>query len=75
MRAPWLIYVSGLLMFLYVLYAVWGAFAKTVGVPLPVRLGDLGEFLLFFASIATFAIHVLSRRQKSGSEDRNGTRP
>lgn len=75
-RLMWL-YASGLLMSLYVLYAIWGAYAKTFGVPLPLTLGDVGEFWLFFLSIATFAIHVLSTQRRSalqgGSEGKNGT--
>ena len=49
----WLI-LSGLLMALYATYAVWGAFAKQLGTPVPIRLGDVGEFWLFFLSIVGF---------------------
>lgn len=67
MRTLWL-YVSGLLMGLYALYATWGAYAKPLGIPLPVTLGDVGEFWLFFLSIATFAIHVLSTQRRAAGQ-------
>jgi hypothetical protein len=54
----WLL-LSGLLMALYATYAVWGAFAKQLGTPVPIRLGDVGEFWLFFLSIVSFTIHVI----------------
>src|SRR5438477_642594 len=40
-RSAWLI-LSGLLMALYVTYAVWGAYAKQLGTPVPIYLGWIG---------------------------------
>jgi hypothetical protein len=54
----WLI-LSGLLMALYAIYAVWGAYAKQLGIPVPIKLGDVGEFWLFFLSVAAFTTHVI----------------
>ncbi len=74
-RIAWWLHLSGLLMALYVIYAVWGAYAKALGVPVPVKLGDVGEFWLFFLSIVTFAIHVLSgqrRRRREGDAGASG---
>jgi hypothetical protein len=63
----WLL-VSGLLMALYITYAVWGAFARQIGTPLPIRLGDVGEFWLFFLSIASFTIHVIIAERRRSHE-------
>jgi len=57
-QRAWLI-LSGLLMALYAAYATWGAFTKQLGAPVPIKLGDLGEFWLFFLSIASFTTHVI----------------
>jgi hypothetical protein len=54
----WLL-VSGLLMALYLTYAVWGAFARQLGTPVPVKLGDVGEFWLFLLSVVSFTAHVI----------------
>jgi hypothetical protein len=54
----WL-YLSGLLMALYIIYVAWGAFARQLGTPVPIRLGDVGEFWLFFLSVVSFTIHVI----------------
>lgn len=68
-RTAWWLHLSGLLMALYVIYAIWGAFAQKFGVPLPIKLGEVGEFWLFFLSIVTFAIHVLSGQRRSRRND------
>jgi hypothetical protein len=62
-RRAWLI-LSGLLMALYASYAVWGAFAKQLGTPVPMKLGDVGEFWLFFLSITTFTVHVILEERR-----------
>ena len=71
-RRAWLI-LSGLLMGLYASYAVWGAFAKQLGTPVPIKLGDVGEFWLFFLSIMTFTVHVIlaERRRLRDRNDAN----
>jgi hypothetical protein len=72
-QRAWLI-LSGLLMALYAAYAIWGAFAKQLGMPVPIRLGDVGEFWLFFLSIAAFTTHVIMaerlRLRESGGDAR-----
>jgi hypothetical protein len=65
----WRLYLSGLLMTLYAAYAIWGAYAKQIGVPVPIKLGDVGEFWLFFLSIVTFSIHVLSGQRVRNREN------
>lgn len=40
----------------YALYVLIGAFAQKTGANLPFRLGDVGEFLLFFAATVFFVI-------------------
>lgn len=68
-QRAWLI-VSGLLMALYATYAIWGAFAKQLGQPLPIKLGDVGEFWLFFLSIAAFTLHVIADEHRRLRERR-----
>jgi len=51
--------LSGLLFALYSAYAVWGAFQKAIGTPPPVHLSEVGEFLLFLASIIAFTVYVI----------------
>jgi hypothetical protein len=63
-QGAWII-LSGVLMALYATYAIWGAFAKQLGTPVPIKLGDVEEFWLFFLSIATFTTHVImAERQR-----------
>jgi hypothetical protein len=59
----WLL-LSGLLMALYITYAVWGAFARQLGTPVPVKLGDVGEFWLFFLSIVSFTTHLIMAERR-----------
>lgn len=54
---PWLA-LSLALALAYLAYIVWAKFAPVLGPP-PVRLGETGEFLLFFASIVAFTLQVI----------------
>ena len=50
---------AGILVGLYVLQVLVAAVAQKTKTPLPVKLGDLGEFLLFLAASITFVIAFL----------------
>ena len=47
---------------LYALYAFAGAVAQKMGTTLPFRLGDVGEFCLFFAATILFVARSEERR-------------
>jgi hypothetical protein len=73
-RVSWLLYLSGLLMVLYAIYASWSAFAQRLGVPVPIRLSEVGEFWLFFLSILMFSVHILAdqRHRRQQGDVKNG---
>lgn len=56
---------------LYFAYVLWASFAKTLGPP-PVKLGEVGEFWLFFLAVLAFAAQVFVEEKRSG---RGGDRP
>jgi C4-dicarboxylate transporter, DctQ subunit len=52
---------------LYACYVLAGAVAQKMGAQLPFRLGDMGEFLLFFAATVLFVVgFIRSDQQASG---------
>jgi hypothetical protein len=55
----WLL-ISATLGVLYVVYVIWAKFAKSFGIPLPINLGEVGEFWLFFSAIAAFVLQVIT---------------
>ncbi len=69
-RGKFWLYVSAVLAVAYTTYIVWAKLAKLVGPP-PVRLGEVAEFLFFFAVILAFSIQVIveERRTRLPSTD------
>jgi hypothetical protein len=63
-RYGWL-WLSALLMLAYVGMIVWSKYQKVLGLP-PVKLGEVGEFLLFFAAMLAFTLQVITADQRSG---------
>jgi TRAP-type C4-dicarboxylate transport system permease small subunit len=64
--ARWLL-LSGLLLLVYVLYVLWAKFARALGAAPPLRLGDIGEFLLFAASAVAFVLAVTAAEAQKRS--------
>lgn len=58
---PWLALSAGIGA-LYVILIVWAKFARTIGAP-PIKLGEVGEFLLFLAAILAFSAQVVVEDQ------------
>ena len=70
MRSRFWLWIAAALLLTYVGYIVWAKFARTFGPP-PVRLGEIGEFALFFSAILAFALQVIveERRKTSAAGD------
>ena len=60
-RAGYALYV------LYAVYAIAGAVAQKMGTTLPVRLGDVGEFCLFFAATILFGAGLIQEDAETQS--------
>ena len=52
---------------LYALYAIAGAAAQKMGTTLPFRLGDVGEFCLFFAATILFVAGFIQEDSETAS--------
>jgi len=68
-RSPALV-ASGVLFGLYVAYVIVAAFAQKAQATLPLRLGDIGESVLFLAASIAFVAGFLQLDRK---RDRTGT--
>lgn len=55
-RKPWL-NVSAAFAATYLGYILWSKYAKTIGPP-PIKLDEIGEFLLFLAAVVAFTLQV-----------------
>lgn len=53
---------------LYACYVLAGAVAQKMGAQLPFRLGDVGEFLLFFAATVLFVVGFIQSDQESSGK-------
>ena len=69
--------ISIVLLIVYTVYVIWAKFAAIFGPP-PVKLGDVGEFLLFLSVIITFAMQIFvedahkARNAGAGTSDHGG---
>ena len=57
----WLVF-SAMFLCVYLGYILWAKFAKVLGTP-PIKIGDVGEFLMFFTSVAAFTLGIMTTRQ------------
>ena len=66
----WLIAASVALLS-YVAYVLWAKYAKVLGPP-PVKLGETGEFLLFFTAVVAFAMQVIAEERRTENAIKRG---
>lgn len=69
----WL-WLSAAFAVVYTGYVVWAKFAKVLGPP-PVKLGEVGEFWLFFMVIAAFALQVIVEDRRTRATSAESERP
>ncbi len=72
-RNSWLV-LAGVLAGLYTIYVLWAKFAGAIGAAPPVKLGDLGEFLLFAASMLALTFAIIAAERETASA-RGAARP
>lgn len=66
MRGRLWLSISIVLAATYAIYVLWSKFAKVVGLALPIRLGDVGEFLLFAGAILALTLQIIVSERQSG---------
>jgi hypothetical protein len=59
MRGRGWLWLAALLLVLYTGYVLVAKFGKSVGLVLPVNLGNVGEFWLFAACIGAFCLQII----------------
>lgn len=64
---PWLT-ASAVLALAYIGYTVWSKYAAFLGPP-PVKLDDVGEFLLFLAAIVAFTMQIFAEDRGEADGD------
>jgi uncharacterized membrane protein (DUF485 family) len=70
MRERGWLWLSAVLLLLYVVYVLIAKFGKLAGLTVPFNLGDVGEFWLFTACIGAFCLQIIRDERATPPSDK-----